>query len=65
MSNPYFYRVLERLNDGGVKPVMTLEGPKWLQFDIKMRKLLPKGLYRFLIKIKRAIFGPHGLADPK
>lgn len=60
LSDPYFYRILSKL-EIGVKPVMSLEGENWMKFDTIMRKILPKGLYKFLIKIKRAIFGPRGI----
>ena len=63
MEYGLFNMVLQRLKQGA-KQVIALDGPSCMKFDSKMRKILPKWLYKFLIKIKRAIFGPHGLKDP-
>lgn len=60
LSNPYFDRIISKLQVG-VKPVMSLEGTGWMKFDSVMHRILPEWLYKFLIKIKRAIFGPHGI----
>lgn len=64
LSEPDIHAMINKVNTS-VKSIFTLEGPGYMQFDAKMRRILPRWLYRFLIKIKRAIFGPHGLPDPE
>ncbi len=64
LAEPEIFTMINKIHMS-VKPFWTLEGPGYMKFDAKMRRILPRWLYRFLIKIKRAIFGPRGLADPE
>lgn len=64
LADPDIHVMISKIHES-VKPFWTLDGPGYMKFDAKMRRILPKWLYRTLIKIKRAIFGPHGLQDPE
>lgn len=64
LAEPDIHTMIQKIHSS-VRPFFTLEGPGYMKFDAKVRRILPRWLYRFLIKIKRAIFGPHGLADPE